>query len=273
VQLPGLNTDVRALTKDVVGAFQRNGLSNFASAMAFRVVLALIPFLLFLLALLGFFHLQEVWQSDVAPEIKKNASDVAFKLIDDTVSQVLSQKRLWWLTVGLVVTLWELSGATRVTMSALDRVYGYHRRRSLLELLPRSLALGAAMGVCVVTAIAIVRFGPLLTGDVHGVVAVFSFLVRWLLAAAVLAAGVGLVVRYGAATRQPVPWVSFGTGLVLVSWVLTSIGFGLYATYVASYTSVFGHLASIFVLLLYLWLSANAFLVGIQLDACVRKKA
>jgi membrane protein len=93
------------------------------------------------------------------------------------------------------------------------------------------------------------------------------------LAAAVLAVGVGLVVRFGPATRQPVPWVSFGTGLVLVSWVLTSIGFGLYATYVASYTSVFGHLASVFVLLLYLWLSANSFLVGIQLDACVRERA
>jgi len=85
--------------------------------------------------------------------------------------------------------------------------------------------------------------------------------------------GVGLVVRFGAATRQPVPWVSFGTGLVLVCWVITSIGFGLYATYVASYTSVFGHLASVFVLLLYLWLSANSFLVGIQVDAEVRERA
>jgi uncharacterized BrkB/YihY/UPF0761 family membrane protein len=36
---------------------------------------------------------------------------------------------------------------------------------------------------------------------------------------------------------------------------------------------VFGHLASVFVLLLYLWLSANAFLVGIQVDACVRERA
>jgi uncharacterized BrkB/YihY/UPF0761 family membrane protein len=35
---------------------------------------------------------------------------------------------------------------------------------------------------------------------------------------------------------------------------------------------VFGHLASIFVLLLYLWLSTNAFLVGIQLDACTRER-
>jgi membrane protein len=264
---------LRELTMDVVRSFQRNGLQNFASAIAFRIVLALVPFLLFLLALLGFLELQEVWHSDVAPDIKKNASDAAFKLIDDTVNQVLSQKQLWWLTIGLAVTLWELSAATRVTMVALDRVFGFNRRRGLIELLPRSLALGAAMGVCVVTAIAIVRFGPLLTGEVHGALSVLSFLIRWLLAAAVLGLGVGLTVRYGTATRQPVPWASFGTGLVLLSWILTSIAFGLYVTYVASYTSVFGHLASIFVLLLYLWLSANAFLVGIQLDACVRERA
>jgi membrane protein len=273
MRLPGLDTDVRALTTDVVASFRENGLANFASAIAFRVVLALIPFLLFLMALIGFLDLEEVWRSDVAPEIKKNVSDVAFKLVDDTVRQVLREKRLWWLTIGLAVTLWELSAATRVTMAALDRVYGFHRRRGFLEVLPRSLALGAAMGLSVVAAIAVVRFGPLLTGEVHGIVAVLSFIFRWSLAAAILAVGVALTVRYGAATRQPVPWVSFGTGLVLVSWVLTSIAFGLYATYVASYTDVFGHLASVFVLLLYLWLSANAFLVGIQLDACVRERA
>lgn len=52
---------LRELTRDVVRSFQRNGLPNLASAMAFQVVLALVPFLLFLLALLGFVHLEEVW--------------------------------------------------------------------------------------------------------------------------------------------------------------------------------------------------------------------
>jgi membrane protein len=273
MRLPGLDTDVRALTADVVASFQRNQLALFAGSIAFRIVLALVPFVLFVLALLGFLDLQEAWRKDVAPELQKNASETAFKLVDDTVNQVLSQKQLWWLTIGLALTLWELSAATRMTMLGLDRVYRYRRRRGLLELLPRSLVLGAAMGICVVSAIAIVRFGPLMTGEVHGVVSVLSFLVRWLLAAAVLGLGVGLVVRYGSASRQPVPWVSLGTGLVLVSWVLTSIAFGLYVKYAASYTSVFGHLASVFVLLLYLWLSANSFLAGIQVDYCVRKRA
>ena len=263
---------VRELTMDVVGSFQRNGLANYASGMAFRVVLAMVPFALFLLALIGFLNLEEIWRSDVAPELKKSASEAAYRLVNDTVEHALRQKQVWWLTAGLLLTLWELSAATRVTMTAMDRVYGYGRRRGLLELLPRSVALGAAIGVCAIAAVAIVRFAPLLTGDVDGILAFLSFLIRWVLAAAVLAVGVGLLVRFGSATRQPLPWVSLGTGLVLGAWILTSIGFGLYATYIASYGSVFGHLATFFVLLIYLYLIANAFLVGIQLDACVRAR-
>jgi membrane protein len=262
----------RELTSDVVRSFQRHGLANFASALAFQVILALVPFLLFLLALIGFLDLEEIWREDVAPDIRSSVSDAAFRLIDDTVNKVLSQRQVWWLTAGLALTLWELSAAARVTMTALDRVYGLRRQRTLLELLPRSLALGGAMGVCAVSAIAIVRFGPLLTGELDGLLAVLSFLIRWVLAAAVLGVGVGLTVHHGSATRQPLPWVSFGTGLVLLAWVLTSIAFGLYVTYVASYESVFGHLATFFVLLVYVWLLANAFLVGIELDAGVRER-
>jgi membrane protein len=264
---------VRELTLDVIRSFQRNGLANYASAIAFRVVLSLVPFLLFLLALIGFLDLEEIWRQDVAPEVKKSVSEAAYRLLSDTVEQVLSQRQVWWLTVGLLLTLWELSSATRVAMTAMDLIYGYRRRRSFLELFPRSVALGAAMGASAIGAVAIVRFGPLLIGDANGLLAVGSFLVRWLLAAALLALGVGLLVRYGSATRQSLPWVSVGTGLVLAAWVLTSIGFGLYATYIASYESVFGHLATFFVLLIYVYLIANAFLVGIQLDADVRERA
>jgi membrane protein len=263
---------VRELTTDVVRSFQKNGLANFASAIAFRVVLSLVPFLLFLLALIGFLDLEEIWRQDVAPELEKSASEAAYRLVDDTVEQVLSQRQVWWLTAGLLLTLWELSSATRVAITAMDRIYGYYRRRSFFEVFPRSVGLGAIMGGCAIGAVAIVRFAPLLIGDADGVLAVVSFLVRWSLAAVLLALGVGLLVRYGSATRQPLPWVSVGTGLVLAAWVLTSIGFGLYATYIASYGSVFGHLATFFVLLIYVYLIANAFLVGIQLDANVRER-
>jgi membrane protein len=271
--VPGLDVEARRLVPAVLDAFRRHGLINFAAATAFLIVLALVPFLLFLLALLGFLQLEEVWRDEVAPEIRGSVSDGAYRLLDDTATRVLTEKQGWWMTAGFGLALWEMSAAMRVTMTALDRIYGFHRRRGFLELLPRSVVLGLAIGVAAVAAVALVRFVPLLTGDVDGVLAVVSFVARWLVAAGLLGVGVALTVHYGTATRQPLPWVSFGTGLVMAGWVVMSILFGLYVTYLASYGSVFGQLATFFVLLLYVYASSIVFLAGVQFDACVRERA
>jgi membrane protein len=268
-----LTGEARRLAPEVLDAYRRNGLINFAASISFLLVLALVPFLLFLLALLGFLQLEEVWREEVAPEVRGSLSDAAYRLLDDTATRVLTEKQGWWITAGFALTLWEISAATRVTMTALDRIYGFHRRRSFLELFPRSVALGLTMGVAVLAAVAVVRFVPLLTGELDGVLAVLSFLARWLVAALLLGAGVALMVHHGSATRQTLPWVTLGTGLVMAAWVAMSILFGIYITYLANYGSVFGNLATFFVLLLYIYASTVAFMAGVQADACIRMNA
>jgi membrane protein len=269
----GSAAGARQLGAEALEAYRRNGLINFAASISFLIVLALVPFLLFVLALLGYLQLEEVWRDDVAPEIRGTISDDAFRLLDSTATRVLTEKQVWWVTAGFALALWEISAATRVTMTALDRIYGFHRRRGFVELFPRSVGLGLAMGVAVLGAAAVVRFVPLLTGDLDGVMAVLSFAGRWLVAALLLGGGVALVVRYGSATRQTLPWVTVGTGLVMVSWMTMSILFGIYVTYIAHYGSVFGNLATFFVVLLYLYASSIAFLAGVQADACLRRNA
>jgi membrane protein len=269
----GLAGGARKFAPEVVDAFRRNGLINFAAAISFLIVLALIPFVLFLLALLGYLQLEEVWRDEVAPEFRGSLSEAAYRLLHDTATRVLTEKQVWWVTAGFALALWEVSAATRVTMTALDRVYGLHRRRGFFELLPRSIWLGLVMGFAVVAAVAIVRFIPLLTGDLDGLPSVLSFIGRWLLAAAVLGVAAGLVVHHGSATRQTLPWVTLGTGLVMAAWIGMSSLFGIYVTYVANYGSVFGNLATFFVLLLYVYASSIAFLVGVQADACIRSNS
>jgi membrane protein len=271
VRVGGLAGDARRLVPEIVEAFRRNGLINFAASISFLLVLAMVPFLLFLLALLGFLELEEVWRKDVAPEVRGSLSDTAFRLLDDTATRVLTGKQVWWLTAGFGLALWEVSAATRVTMTALDRIYGFQRRRGFFEILPRSVGLGLAMGVAVIGAVAVVRFVPLATGDLDGVAALLSFLGRWLLAGALLGAGVALMVHHGSATRQTLPWVTVGTFLVMGAWIAMSILFGIYVTYLANYGSVFGNLTTFFVLLLYVYASSIAFLAGVQADACLRE--
>ena len=53
----------------------------------------------------------------------------------------------------------------------------------------------------------------------------------------------------------------------MIAWVGTSLVFGLYVTEIADYGSIFGSLATVFVLLTYLYLSAASFLIGAEVDA------
>jgi membrane protein len=91
-------------------------------------------------------------------------------------------------------------------------------------------------------------------------------------AAALLALAVGLLVHFAPGVRRPLPWVSFGTLLVIAGWVAMSIGFWVYLTQIASYGSVFGQLATLIVLMAYLYAVAVVFLAGAQIDAVVRRE-
>lgn len=262
-----------AVIRETEAGFRRNDLLTYASAIAFQIILALAPFLLLLVGLLGFFHLDSVWSSNIAPDVKANVSPAAFSLIDDTVRNVLGTKRLFWVTGGLVLAIWEISGAVRAVMGALDGIYGVDLERSLKERLFTSLWLSAAVGALIVAAAAVVRFVPILLGDsVPGALAAVLFVARWGMGAVLLAGAVGLLVRHCPRCHQPLPWVSFGTGLVIVAWTLMSIGFGLYLSEIASYGSIFGQLATFFVTGGYIYYSAVAFLGGLQVDAVIRDR-
>jgi hypothetical protein len=62
---------------------------------------------------------------------------------------------------------------------------------------------------------------------------------RWVVAAVVLGFAVGVILRFAPDQPQPIGWISFGTSVMVGAWILTSILFGLYIRYVASYGSIF----------------------------------
>jgi membrane protein len=262
----------RTLARELLAGFERNDLLTYASAIAFQVLTAIVPFLLFLLGLLGFLDLADVWADDLAPDVEPRVSEATFELIDDTVRRVLADRQLFWLTGGFLLALWQISGGVRAVMGALDGVYDTRRERPARERYPLSVALALAVAILVAASGAVARFVPLLLGDLPALLEVLFFVGRWLLAIALLALAVGLLVHYAPGVRRPLPWVSFGTLLVIAGWVAMSVGFWVYLTKIADYDSVFGHLATLIILMAYLYAVAVVFLAGAQIDAVVRRE-
>ena len=256
---------------DLRRAFEDDDVLTSASAIAFQVLSALVPLALFVLALLGFLRLEEVW-TDAAGQIEPRVSPAAFEVIDRTVRDVIEREQPFWLTAGAALTLWRISSAMRAVMGALDRIYGGDGDRPLGTRLRISLGLAIAVTGLFLLAVATIHLGPALVPVEGAVLSVVSVLVRWGLAAALLLGAVALTLRHAPACPQPLGWLSFGSLLAVVAWVVASVLFGLYVGN-ASYGSFFGAFASIFVLLSYVYVSAIAFLAGVEVDALVRERA
>ena len=263
----------RAAIDEILRGFKENDLLTYASAISFQVVFALVPLALLALGLLGTFGATEVWTRDLSPTVKEGVSAPVYQVIDDTVRRVLSDRQLFWVTLGAAITVWEVSGAMRATMQVLNRVYGVEENRSFRRKLGESIVLSTAVTFMLLLAAAVVKAGPAAAKAVAGdgtVVSVLSVLASWGAAVALLFLVVTTVVRFAPDTRRPVRWVSFGGLLVIVGWVLMSVGYGFYIGSLADYASIFGSLAVVMVTMSYIYLSAIVFLSGVQLDSLIR---
>ena len=260
------------LIRKVIDGMEEHAVLTYASAIAFQVMTALIPMALLMLSVMGFLQLDSVWSQDLAPQVKEQVSPQVFAVLDDVVRKTLGSKQGWWLTIGLLFTLWQASGVARAIMGALSSVYGDGDDRSFVRRYATSVGLGLAVALLVIAALVDARFGQSILGlgDLSWPEAVVLFIVRWGVALALLGTAVWLLLRFAPAHPGPHRWVSFGSGLCVIAWVLTSVVFGIYITDIANYGSIFGSLATVFILMTYLYVSACAFLIGAQLDAIVR---
>jgi membrane protein len=264
--------NLRRVARELFDCFEEHDLLTSASAISFQILTAIVPFLLFSFALLGFVNMGDVWHDHVAPSVRPEVSPAGYAVLQDTVNKVLGSHQFFWMTAGFVVAVWQVSGAVRAVMGSLNRIYRVHHKRPWKWRMLVSTGLAIAVGALLLGSIAVVSLGPLLYGDVGQPAGAFLFVLRWSIAGALMLAAVGLLLRFGPATRRPMRWVSFGSLLVIGSWILMSIGFGSYLHYVADYQSVFGNLATVVVLSGYIYMSSLVFLGGAQVDALTRRQ-
>jgi membrane protein len=256
-----------SLRDDVVSGFAEHRLLTYASAIAYQVISSLVPFALFALALAGSVGAQSLWTDDLRPDVLEGTSLEVFAVVDKTVGQVLHHRQTFWVTFGLAIVLWELGGAVRATMEALDDIYAVRRKRSRTDKYVISTLLAAVVGALWLASLTVVLAGhTVIPGPLGSVV-------RYLLAALPLTAAVWVTLRVCPAQHQPVRWVSVGSVVIVAGWLIVVGGYVLYATSIASYGSVFGALATVFVLIVAAYLSAVVFLTGVLVDAKARDES
>jgi membrane protein len=260
---------LRELAGELVVAFREHHLWTYASAIAFRALVALVPLTLLGLGILSATHLESVWRESVAPSIQSHVTPPVFRAIDYSVDRIFSSSAAPLIAFAAALLLWDMTWAIQTTMEALNEIHDVDEPRRWWRRYLTAVALAAVVIACLVGAVLVVSVGPRPSGAMH----VLFGLGRWPISVALLSLAVGLIVRYGPAERPEPRWASAGSLLVVGSWIVASIAFRWWISSVANFKTAIGSLTVFLVLSAFVFVSSAIFLVGVQLDELLRKKA
>ena len=169
--------------------------------------------------------------------------------------------------IGILTALWSASSGMKAMITGVNLAYDETETRKFAKL--RGLALALTLGAMVLLGVAlflIVGF-PALTNSWPTPLAWTAGILRWVLLAVLVVAALAVLYRFAPNRDEPRwTWVSWGSAIATMLWILASVGFSIYANSFGNYNKTYGALAGIIILMFWLFLTSFVVLVGAELN-------
>lgn len=271
----------RDLGKRVWSEIQEDDVFGRSAQLAYYFLLALFPLLLFLTSVIGlvlgsgtglrhslFYHLSQVLPGS------------AFKLVDSTMYEVSAASSGGKLAFGILAALWAASNGMGAITQALNVAYNVKESRPWWKQRLIAVGLTIILSVLIISALVLVLYGGRLAEHFaagYGFGAIFTIvwkLLQWPIVLGFMLLAFALI--YYLAPDLPDrswTWITPGSVIGVGLWLLVSFGFRLYLHYFDSYSKTYGTLGAVIVLMLWLYLTGAAILIGGEVNSEIENAA
>ena len=263
---------LRAVASGLPARLREHNTTLVAAGVAFYAFLALVPTLVALISVYGLV----ADPADVRQQVQDLSSSLPAEVEDFLVyqlTQIIDANRgglSVTLVVAIVLALWSASGGTAALITGIHVAREREEPAGFVAKKGKALLLTlAAIVFLVIVIFRVAAVPPLLDDSGLGDAGRLAFdILRWPVLAVVMLLGIGLLYRFSAGPH-PRAWlgvVTIGAVVAMVAWLVVSGLFAAYTANFASYGKTYGALASIVVVLLWLWLTSLALLIGAETD-------
>ncbi len=270
------NPGTWATLKRTATEFQEDNLTDWAAALTYYGLLSLFPALIAMVSLLGLFGDPTSTTRSLTEIITELGPQSAADTFQGPIESITENRSTAGFTfvLGLALALWSASGYVGAFMRASNVIYETPEGRPFWKLRPLQLTVTLAMILLmVVLALGLVATGPILDA-ISGPIGLSDTAVTiWRIAKWPVMAAIFLLmvaVLYYASPNVKLrgfQWVTPGSLVAIVVWVIASALFALYVSNFGSYDKTYGTLGGLIALLVWFWISNLAILFGHQLNA------
>jgi membrane protein len=264
-----------------MAGIQDNDLLNRAYELAYNFLLAVFPMLLVLLALLGIFAQQSnSLRGYLFYYFQVVLPPLAYQLVTHTLNEIVRASGGGKLTFGLVFALWSGSAGMTQLMTTLNAAYAVRERRSWVRIHLTSLGLTLTISVLIIVALLLVIAGGYVLNYVAQYIAISGLayvgvkIAEWLFALGFVVIAFALIYYFAPNVyEQHWYWITPGSLVGVIVWVLASAGLRLYLYFADSYSKSYGSLGAVMILMLWFYVTGLAFLIGGQINATIEHAA
>jgi membrane protein len=262
--------------KRTVKEFQEDNMTDWAAALTYYGLLSLFPALIAMVSLIGIFgDPKSTTESltEIITEIGPQSAAETFKGPIESITESSGTASIA-LVLGIAAALWSASGYTGAFMRASNVIYETPEGRPFWKLRPLQLLVTLAMIVLLtLLAVSLVLTGPVVEA-VAGPLGIGQTAVdvwdiaKWPVMALVFL-GMLAVLYYASPNvkLRGFKWVTLGSLVAIVVWIVASALFAFYVSNFGSYDKTYGTLGGLIALLVWFWISNLAILFGHELNA------
>jgi membrane protein len=259
-----------------VTEFSEDNLTDWAAALTYYGLLAMFPALIVLVSIVGLFADPQATAQKITEIVTQIGPSSGAETFSGPIRSITSNQSAAGilLVVGLIAALWSASGYVGAFMRASNVIYETPEGRPIWKLRPVQMLLT----LVIVLLVAILGLALVLTGPVVEAVAeplgisstatTVWDIAKWPVMLAIVLTIIAVLYYASPNVKlRGFRWVTPGSIVAVVAWLVASAGFALYVANFGSYDKTYGTLGGIVVMLVWLWITNLALLFGHELNA------
>jgi membrane protein len=245
---------------------------NLAAQQAYYFFFALFPALLALISIASFFPIENL-VGEIQTMLGRVAPGDVISIVTDQIQKIGESNSGGIFTIAFLFTVWSSSSAVVALCSTLNAAYDITEGRPWWKVRLVALGLTVGLAIFILVAMTLVVAGPALAEKVAqslGLGSVFTWtwnILQWPVVIALVVTAVALVYYFAPDAEQDWIWITPGSVVATLLWIVASLAFRFYVTSFASYNETYGAIGGVMVLLLWFYVSGIALLIGAELNA------
>jgi membrane protein len=254
----------------------RNHTLQMAAALAYYGVLSLFPALILLSATVAYLPVPDLFNQALNLMGEFLPPD-SMGLVRRVLADVITPNKGAFLSVGILATLWSASAGFSAAIEALDIAYDVEDDRPFWKTRPLALGLAIVTGALVLMALSVMivgpRFGEWLAARVHlsGLFVRLWPFIHWSVAVGFTILAVEVLYYLAPNVKQRFLATLPGAILAVGCWLGLSYLLGMYLRHFGNFNKTYGTLGAAIVLMVWLYWTGFAMLVGAELNAELAK--